>query len=380
MTRYRGLTWDHPRGAAALKAREAGRERDAAFGIEWDVHPLEGFESHPIADLAARYDLIVLDHPHLGEALATGALQPLDAFFDTAELARWADDAVGPSYSSYTLDGRQWALPLDAASQVSAVRTDLLGEHPVPGIWSEIAALSRVAPVALSLSGPHALLTFASLCVALGEEPSIEPGDAFVSRQTAHEALAILRGIAARLPEGSAKQSPIALLERMTTTSDIAYCPLVYGYVNYSSPVLRFMDAPAAVRGGRRGTTIGGTGLAITARAEVTPELLAEIAWLLSPHAQQHYIPEHEGQPSSRSAWRDPALNALSQDFYRGTLETIEAAWVRPRHDGFIAFQSEASAIIRSLLVGTEPIDAVLDRLQEAARNTRSTSNQRERV
>ena len=51
--RYHGLTWDHPRGYAALAA--SGGEL-----IHWDKHPLEGFESRPIAEQCALYDLVVL--------------------------------------------------------------------------------------------------------------------------------------------------------------------------------------------------------------------------------------------------------------------------------------------------------------------------------
>src|SRR3546814_9411228 len=54
---------DLPRGYAALRA---AAERDPL--IEWDTHPLEGFESTPIASLCARYDLVVLDHPQIGRA------------------------------------------------------------------------------------------------------------------------------------------------------------------------------------------------------------------------------------------------------------------------------------------------------------------------
>ncbi|MGV9900420.1 hypothetical protein ACWDVV_41605, partial [Streptomyces tendae] len=50
---YRGLTWDHPRGHDALAA-SAGRL------VHWDVQPLEGFESHPIDALCARYDLVAV--------------------------------------------------------------------------------------------------------------------------------------------------------------------------------------------------------------------------------------------------------------------------------------------------------------------------------
>ena len=67
---FRGLTWDHPRGYTALAAADGP--------VHWEVQPLEGFESAPIAALCADYDLVVLDHPHLGEALAHDCLTPLD--------------------------------------------------------------------------------------------------------------------------------------------------------------------------------------------------------------------------------------------------------------------------------------------------------------
>src|SRR3546814_11047065 len=66
LMRTRGLTWDHPRGYNALAAAAATRT-DGELG--WDKQPLEGFEAHPIADLCARYDLVVLDHPHVGEEI-----------------------------------------------------------------------------------------------------------------------------------------------------------------------------------------------------------------------------------------------------------------------------------------------------------------------
>ena len=120
--RYRGLTWDHPRGAHALAA--AARRLDPArdgIAIDWDRQPLEGFESHPIADLCARYDLVVLDHPHVGEAVATGCLRPLEELFLAEEIADWSARTIGPCLTSYRYAGAHWALPLDAATQVMAV-------------------------------------------------------------------------------------------------------------------------------------------------------------------------------------------------------------------------------------------------------------------
>ena len=74
----------------------------------------------PIADLCARYDLVVLDHPHVGEAAGAACLRPLEALFLPEEIADWAAQTIGPCLTSYRYAGAHWALPLDAATQVLA--------------------------------------------------------------------------------------------------------------------------------------------------------------------------------------------------------------------------------------------------------------------
>ena len=129
LPRYLGLTWDHPRGYRAL---EAAAVADTAMSLRWDRQSLEGFEAHPIADLAQRYDLIVLDHPHLGDAVAAECLVPLESLFGSEEIAAWAAASVGRSFASYHYAGKYWALPLDAATQVVAYRPELLQGDPPP--------------------------------------------------------------------------------------------------------------------------------------------------------------------------------------------------------------------------------------------------------
>jgi multiple sugar transport system substrate-binding protein len=363
---YRGLTWDHPRGKNALLAA-AEQARTSGLEIEWEAQPLEGFESTPIAELAGNYDLIVLDPPHLGEAVAVDALQPLDALLPEHLLDEWARHSVGPSFRSYRLGGRQWAVPLDAATQVAAFMTDLTDTAPVT--WDEVEQLSQRRPVALSLAGPHALLTFASICVALGE-PLDPTGPTLVSDAIAGQALRIMRAIVARQPPETFTMNPIALLSHMRDTRDVAYCPLVYGYVNYSSDRLRFADAPRAGIEGPVGSTIGGTGLALTQRCEPTRELLAHVEWLMSESAQRHFIPEHDGQPSRREAWTSASLNNRTSDFYRGTLRTIDGSWLRPRGPGYISFQAAGSATVREVIVGKTDPHAGIEALRSAARDT----------
>jgi multiple sugar transport system substrate-binding protein len=376
---YRALTWDHPRGYNALAAAAAQLDeaRDG-LAIAWDKQPLEGFEAHPIADLCARYDLIVLDHPHVGEAVAAGCLQPLESLFGADELTALARATIGPSLASYHYQGRHWALPLDAATQVMAYRADLL-DGPRPVTWDQVRALRR--PVALSLAGPHAALSFQSIATAFGDPPAEADPERFVGESGGIYALDVMADLAARTPDAVRGRNPIGLLAHMAATDAVALCPLVYGYVNYAAPAsgqaLAFGDAPRAEIGGRPGSTLGGTGIGISTRAEVTPALLDHLRWLMGTEAQEGFIPAHEGQPSRRSAWHNDAVNARWGNFYRDTAETLERAFVRPRHPHAIAFQTAASALIRDGLAARRPHRAILDALQHAYSQSRTPGTER---
>ena len=346
--RHLGLTWDHPRGFNALAVAE--REIAPPGLLHWDKQPLEGFESHPISDLAERYDLLVLDHPHVGEAVALDCLLPLERVFSAAEIKGWAAASVGATMESYRWQGLHWALPLDVAAQVTAWRSDLAGDPP--RTLDDVLRLSESVPVALSIAGPHAVLSFFSIHIALGSEPG---GGDLMDDGIGAEALDLLARLHRRAPPGTGRLNPVGLLNAMATTDAIACIPLVYGYVNYATPpahhkAISFADAPTGPGG--RGSVLGGTGLALTKRARPDPALFDHLRWLMSPEAQAGFIPRHDGQPSARFAWSDPAVNARSAGFFRATLATTEAAWVRPRHDGTIAFQTEASALIRRCLGG----------------------------
>ncbi|OLL27931.1 hypothetical protein BTH42_30050 [Burkholderia sp. SRS-W-2-2016] len=346
--RWRGLTWDHPRGYAALRAAAERSEL-----IEWHTHSLEGFESAPIGQLCEQYDLIVLDHPHLGEALAQDCLRPLDELLPADALQRIERDSVGRCYASYRMAGRQWALPLDAATQVMALRADLLARAGagVPEQWQDVLALSRrTKRVALSLAGPHAFLTLLSICAALDPQCVLADGARWHSPHVVLQACELLSELASLSPASVRERNPIGLLQHMTSHEDVLLCPLVYGYVNYtrvqSGVPLAFHNAPRFASG-PPGSILGGTGVAISRRCRVDAPLLEHLQWLLGETAQRGFIPEHDGQPSHLASWSDEAVNAASGNFYANTVDTLQAASLRPRHDGYIALQARASAQLR---------------------------------
>ena len=370
---YRGITWDHPRGYNALS--EASRrleDKSSPVSIHWEKQSLEEFESRSIDELCACYDLVVMDHPHLGIAVSKNCLQPLDEWLSGACIARLAETTIGSAFKSYYYQGRYWVLPLDAATQVMALRLDLLGGRSIPVTWNEVLELSKEVPVVLSLGGPHALVSFFSICVALGEPPtSLDPA-IVISESTGGKALTLMATLITEMSEFELDLNPIQIFERITQTDEVACCPLIYGYVNYSDPrayqrrPLTFAEAPVAYKGGRHGSTLGGTGLALSRRARICPKLVEHLLWLVSDDAQRSFIPDFDGQPSAIAAWSDPDVNRRWNGFYKNTFATIRDAWIRPRHTGYVEFQSEGSAIIRGGLSKGESITKVLQSLQDA--------------
>lgn len=363
---YVGLTWDHPRGYVALE-RAAELARAEGLQIRWERQPLEGFESHPIEELAAAYDIIVLDHPHLGDAVEGNCLQALEDVFAPSEIEQWKSRSIGRSFDSYRYAGRHWALPLDAASQVAAAREDLLEAAP-PRTWEQVLALGARKPVCLSLAGPHAILTLYSISASLGTPPVAQDPSRLLG-DGARQAWELLSELYASSFKGWRDRNPIGILDGMSQTGQVAYCPLVFGYVNYAAPSdaaarpIRFVDVPAGPNG-LLGSTLGGTGIGISRRAVVSEPLKRHLVDLLSLKVQREFIPFADGQPSAREAWQDHEVNRRWNDFFSGTRSTLERALVRPRHRGYVPFQNEASSLVRDALQAKSPADSVLAALQ----------------
>lgn len=363
ITQYDGLTWDHPRGFEPLDAAARNlRIHGGQLRIRWHTQSLEGFESHPIADLAQRYDLMIIDHPCLGEAAAHDCFVPFTELFSTEECEKWRKATVGPSYSSYCYAGYQWAMPLDAATQVCVLDPQRIEEDLWPETWGDVLELSGRYPMVLSLAGPHALLSLFSICAQSCDEANLPCEDEIFSEKTMRHAYELLTAIYQQSVKKYVDCNPIATLDAMASGTDIAFCPLIYGYVSYANQrnlsqlkQLVFINAPRFTNEGKASSTIGGTGLAVSRKTRVTDSLLEHLRYLMSTKYQLDFVPNHGGQPSYEIAWRDREVNERANGFYCNTLETITNAWVRPRYNGYVEFQALASALVRDALAEERP-------------------------
>ncbi len=373
MIRLRGMTWKHTRGLAPMVASAVRfRESHPEISIEWEARSLSDFGEAPVENLAAEFDLVVLDHPYMGELARAQSFLRLDKHLPANQLRAFAADGTGPSYGAYNMGGHQWALAVDAAAQIAGWRADLLEREGlrVPQSWDDVFDIARVRPgfVSLPLWPLDALMCFFTFCANAGDPCFTQP-DRLVRRATGEYALTMLRRLRGFASPQAAGENPIALWERMSTTDETAYCPLAFGYSNYArsgyrAGVLSFGLIPSA-GDGPVGATLGGAGLAISARCENRSVALEYAEWVAGPECQRTLYVQSGGQPGSLSAWLDDGANACANGYFRATLPVLEHAFVRPRHAGFVRFQNLAAEVLARYLGGVISEAATLDELDK---------------
>lgn len=366
MVRLRGMTWDHRRATEPLSALDRRfRERRPEVEIEWRTRPLAGFEFDPIERLAAENDLIVFDHPFCGRIARTGCLLSVT---DMLEGAGGAGAFIGPSARSYRYRGGEWAIPVDAACQVAAYRPGLLAklDQAVPRSWDQVCELGercadRGMSVAIGLRGVHALMTFFSLCANLGHPLATDEEGPLVDAPAAGEALAQIRRLVALCRAPVLDWNSIEVQEALSASDALVYCPAVYGFAAYGEADrarrLAFGPFPGLSEGAScAGSTIGGAGLGVSARVADDPTkrdaALAYASLAADGASQKNVFARHHGQPAHLAAWNDAEVDAAFNGFFSATRQTIERSWIRPRYDGYLAFQAKAGDLVEAHLRG----------------------------
>ncbi|MDX0635792.1 extracellular solute-binding protein [Sinorhizobium medicae] len=342
----KGMTWNHPRGYDPMVACSRAWQETSGVEIQWEKRSLQDFETFPVEVLARDYDLIVIDHPHVGQITSENCLLPLDVPGREADRQALSAASVGPSYRSYEWNARQWAFPIDAATQVQAWRPDRTERLRT---WREVLDLARSGGVVLPLRPPHSLMSFFTLCGNLGRPCRSNGQGELVDAETGAAAIELLKEIAALVDPDCFDMDPIAAFEAMAEKGSAFACaPLIYGYVSYSMAgfrpaLIRFGDIPEIGAAGPVGSALGGTGIAVSAFSKAPEQAIDFAYWVASGDVQRGIYAACGGQPGHGAAWQDEAVNAATHDFYRATRATLDAAWLRPRHDGYMAFQQAGS-------------------------------------
>lgn len=374
--RLKGVTWRHTRGYLPMVATaQRFHELHPAVDIDWQVESLQEFADASIAELAKKFDLMVIDHPSVGHVVHTNALAPIEDCLPEDFLADQARNSVGRSYRSYVYGGHLWALAIDAAAPVSGWRPDLMARAgtAVPTTWRELIELARGGLVVVPAIPVDSILHVFMLLCALGEEPfqsagAIAPGPAVA------QALEMLRELVSCCDPACLTRNPIATWDYLARSQRAAYCPFAFSYSNYSRSGYADSVIQAgglvSVEGTSCRSVLGGAGLAIS-RSSRHREIAAEYAsYVASPTCQRTLYFDSGGQPGHLAAWKDREVNRRSNSFFESTLPTLEQACLRPRFDGYLQFQQQAGLVVHRYLTRGCPVKeavAELNRLLRAA-------------
>jgi multiple sugar transport system substrate-binding protein len=373
----KGITWAHSRGITPLLA--AAQRYNELFPdteIVWEKRSLQHFADYPLEKLTEHYDLLIIDHPWVGCAAATGCVLPLDQHISKTYLAEQAQHSVGLSHASYEYEGRQWALAIDAATPAASYREDLLAAHdtPVPQTWQDVITLAVKGKVAVPAIPIDLLMNFYTFCIACGNTP-FQQQDEVIDKATGLQALAVMQQLYSQVNPFFFRSNPIAVAELMSRTNDYWYCPFAYCYSNYARTgyadhLLHYTDVVKFGLGQKLQTTIGGTGLAVSAFSQHGQEAIRFTELVVSPSWQSTLYVQHGGQPGHLKAWQDQTANELTHQFFRQVLPAMQRGYMRPRYNGYLYFQDHAGDPLHQYLQQGGSPAAVLESMNKLYRQS----------
>ena len=332
--------------------------------LQWDVRTLKEFGDYPIEKLTGLYDLLIIDHPYTGSAAANRLLLPLDDQLPASFIEMQKQQSIGGGFGSYRYNDVCWALPIDAAAQVSAYRKDLVTAMnwtlpaAITGLKDAAAALQKNKFIGVPLCPTDIWCVFLSLC-AMYSKGSFFSEDG-IDQLTGEWALEQIRSWKEFLHESSFSMNPVQMLDHMSAADDIVYVPLTFGYSNYArkgwkEKLIHFCDPPVQHKG-LPTSLMGGAGLAISSKTKRMAECLAFMQYILSEEIQKGLYYQEQGQPAHLSAWLDGDNDQGCSGFFSDTLETMRNAYVRPRYKSFNRFQEAAADYVHEIITGDDPL------------------------
>lgn len=375
-THLKGISWNHSRGITPLlAAAQRYTELYPDIQIEWHKRSLQEFADFPIEKLTTQFDLLIIDHPWVGCAAATNCVLPLNEYLPKEYMDDQLIHSVGGSHESYNYDGKQWALATDAATPAASYRKDLFEKNNrvVPQSWNDVIELAREGKVAVPAIPIDLLMNFYTFCLAHDVTP-FQSEEEVVDVKTGKQVIETMKELYALVDKKMFGCNPIAVAELMSSTDDYWYCPFAYCYSNYSrngyaNKLLHYADV-VSFSNKKLQTTIGGTGLAISAFSKNKQAAVDFAAWVVSGNVQRTLYVQNGGQPGHLSAWKDAEANRLTHDFFTAVLPVMENGFIRPRYNGYLHFQDHAGTPLQQCLMENGNAAATLNEMNKLYRES----------
>ena len=376
MINLKGMAWNHSRGFTSVVATaQRFEELNPNIRITWEKRSLQAFADASLEELTSRYDMLVMDHPHVALAAEDKLLLPYNDYLSEAFLDDQAANSVGKSHPSYQFYGKQWTLAIDAATPIATWRADLMEKHgiDVPGTWEELLNLAAKGHVGMAAIPIDMLMHLYTFCHALDGQ-LFESKETLANLNAMTQGLENLKELVSLLPAECQKLNPIQMAEKMTRTNDIAYCPLGYGYSNYSRPgyadhLLTAGDI-VSYQGKPLCSSLGGAGLGISSKTQHAEACMAYAEFTASPATQQGIFLDAGGQPGHRSAWLNDDINARNNQFFKNTLPALDRALTRPQYHGYMYFQDHGSPVVHDGVTGKISIPEAVEKLNAIYRES----------
>ena len=377
----KGITWGHSRGITPLlDFSQRFSELNPTIEIQWTKRSLQEFADFPLEKLTQQYDLLIIDHPWVGCAAATESVLALEQYISQEYLKDQLENSVGGSHQSYAFNQHQWALAIDAATPAASYRADLFEKNnaTLPLTWDELISLANDGKVAVPAIPIDLLMNFYMFCIAKGETP-FNNEEEVIGLETGKAALTMMHELYSRVDKKMFELNPIGVAELMTKSDDYWYCPFAYCYSNYSregyaEKILTYADM-VQFNNIRFRSTIGGTGLAISAFSQHKDIAIEFATSIVSSKCQSTFYVENGGQPGHKAAWISQKNNILCNDFFETLLPVMENGFIRPRYNGYLYFQDHAGDHIHQYLLHGGDEEDVLNQINCLYKTSLLTSN-----
>ena len=101
VTQLKGMTWDHPRGLDSVVNSDDLLQERCGTSVNWDARSLLAFGDQHISEFYEEYDLMIIDHPHIPDAVHAKAVIAFEDVASKEQLELLERTSVGQSHASY---------------------------------------------------------------------------------------------------------------------------------------------------------------------------------------------------------------------------------------------------------------------------------------